>query len=135
MMNVIFHRLRLDDLQCVFASVKGLTLAENFQQVAMMAVLDNEEVGSTTKQGAASDFLKETIFRICRESGMDEVERSRIMASSFMVSADNAQGGPSESYGKIRCGEIGRLGMKALLLNIMQIRGILPTAYHRQYLK
>jgi len=82
---------RLDDLQCVFASVKGLTLAENFQQVAMMAVLDNEEVGSTTKQGAASDFLKETIFRICRESGLDEVERSRIMASSFMVSADNAQ--------------------------------------------
>ena len=57
----------------------------------MMAVLDNEEVGSTTKQGAASDFLKETVFRICRESGMDELERSRVMASSFMVSADNAQ--------------------------------------------
>lgn len=82
---------RLDDLQCVYASVKGLTLAEKWRQVAMIAVLDNEEVGSTTKQGAASDFLKETIFRICRESGMDEVERSRIMASSFMVSADNAQ--------------------------------------------
>lgn len=82
---------RLDDLQCVFASANGLLRAESCPKVAMMAVLDNEEVGSTTKQGAASDFLKETVFRICRESGMDELERSRVMASSFMVSADNAQ--------------------------------------------
>lgn len=82
---------RLDDLQCVFASANGLLQAEKVQKAAVMAVLDNEEVGSTTKQGAASDFLKETIFRICREIGMDELERSRVMASSFMVSADNAQ--------------------------------------------
>ncbi len=82
---------RLDDLQCVFSSAKGLIMAENCSQAAMLAVLDNEEVGSTTKQGAASDFLKETVFRICCESGMDAVERSRTMASSFMVSADNAQ--------------------------------------------
>ena len=66
-------------------------MAENCSQAAMLAVLDNEEVGSTTKQGAASDFLKETVFRICCERGMDAVERSRTVASSFMVSADNAQ--------------------------------------------
>ena len=57
----------------------------------MIAVMDNEEVGSTTKQGAASDFLKETVLRICRERGINETDRIRMMASSFMISADNAQ--------------------------------------------
>ena len=81
---------RLDDLQSAFASIQGLVKAEHHGQVSMIAVLDNEEVGSSTKQGADSDFLKETVFRICKECGLDEIERRRAMASSFMVSADNA---------------------------------------------
>ena len=81
---------RLDDLQSAFASMQGLLKAENHGQVSMIAVLDNEEVGSSTKQGADSDFLKETVFRICKECGLDEIERRRALASSFMVSADNA---------------------------------------------
>ena len=56
----------------------------------MIAILDNEEVGSSTKQGADSDFLKDTIFRICKEQGMDAVDLRRAMRSSFMISADNA---------------------------------------------
>ena len=82
---------RLYDLQCVFASLKGLISVSSCSQIPMIAVMDNEEVGSTTKQGAASDFLKETVLRICRERGINETERSRMMASSFMISADNAQ--------------------------------------------
>ena len=81
---------RLDDLQSVFASLKGLLEAKKTGNVSMIAVLDNEEVGSSTKQGADSDFLKETVYRICKELGMDTIEQRRIMASSFMVSADNA---------------------------------------------
>ena len=81
---------RLDDLQSAFASMQGLLKAEHHGQVSMIAVLDNEEVGSSTKQGADSDFLKETVFRICKECGLDEIERRRALASSFMVSADNA---------------------------------------------
>lgn len=81
---------RLDDLQCVFSSLKGFSDVEAYTQVPVMAVLDNEEVGSTTKQGAASDFLKNVIFRICSENGLNETERSRALASSFMISADNA---------------------------------------------
>ena len=81
---------RLDDLQNAFASVEGLLAADTHKQVSMIAILDNEEVGSSTKQGADSDFLKETIFRICKEMGMDDIDRRRAMRSSFMISADNA---------------------------------------------
>lgn len=81
---------RLDDLECVFTSIQGLLLAKSVECVAMAAILDNEEVGSSTKQGADSDFLKETVYRICEEYGLDAVERRIVMASSFMVSADNA---------------------------------------------
>lgn len=81
---------RLDDLQSAYSSLQGLLMARDHKQVAMIAVLDNEEVGSTTKQGAASDFVKDTVFRICKECDVDEVDRRRLFASSFMISADNA---------------------------------------------
>ena len=89
--NDYISSARLDDLQCAFASVRGLLAAEKYEQVAMIAVMDNEEVGSSTKQGADSDFLRQTILRICHGLGMDETERSQAIAASFMVSADNAQ--------------------------------------------
>ena len=81
---------RLDDLQSAFASLQGLLTAENNPQVSMIAVLDNEEVGSSTKQGADSDFLKETVYRICKVCGIAEEDRRKIFSSSFMISADNA---------------------------------------------
>ena len=74
----------------LLGSLQGLFEAKKTEQVSMIAVLDNEEVGSSTKQGADSDFLKETVYRICKEFGLDEIEYRRVMASSFMVSADNA---------------------------------------------
>ncbi len=81
---------RLDDLQSVYASLKGLLTSEENPQVSMIAVLDNEEVGSSTKQGADSDFLKETVYRICKVCGIAEEDRRSIFSSSFMISADNA---------------------------------------------
>ena len=80
---------RLDDQENAFASLKGLLESEKNPQVSMIAVLDNEEVGSSTKQGADSDFLKETVYRICKTCGIEDEERRRILSSSFMVSADN----------------------------------------------
>lgn len=47
---------RLDDLQCAFSSMEGLLRAETRENIAVHCVLDNEEVGSGTKQGAASTF-------------------------------------------------------------------------------
>ena len=66
--------------------------AENRQSVSVHCVLDNEEVGSGTKQGAASTFLKDTLGRINRGLGRTEDEYLRALANSFMISADNAHG-------------------------------------------
>ena len=82
----------LDDLQCAFASLKGLLAAEPKDSVAVHCVLDNEEVGSGTKQGAASTFLKDVLHRINSAMGRSEEEFLTAVASSFMVSADNAHG-------------------------------------------
>lgn len=81
---------RLDDLQCAFASLKGFLAAELKQSIAVHCVYDNEEVGSGTKQGAASTFLKDTLQRISRAMGRGEEQYLMSIASSFMVSADNA---------------------------------------------
>lgn len=81
---------RLDDLQCAFASLKGFLAAEPKESVAVHCVLDNEEVGSGTKQGAASTFLKDVLRRINGAMGRGEEEYLMALASSFMVSADNA---------------------------------------------
>src|SRR5699024_448934 len=81
---------RLDDLQCAFASMKGLLLSENTRQIRIHCVFDNEEVGSLTRQGASSTFLKDTLTRIFDSMGADREALPRALASSFMISADNA---------------------------------------------
>ncbi len=80
---------RLDDLECVHASLRAfLESDENIGATKILAVFDNEEVGSETKQGAASLFLHDTLLKI---AGSDEKYYS-MLEHSFMVSADNAHG-------------------------------------------
>ncbi|HBA69645.1 MAG TPA: M18 family aminopeptidase [Lachnospiraceae bacterium] len=81
---------RLDDLECVFASLQAMLRAVPEKYANVMIVFDNEEVGSTTRQGAASTFLQDTLKRICRALGMEEGDYHRLLADSFMISADNA---------------------------------------------
>lgn len=81
---------RLDDLQCAFASLTGFMAAEPLDSVAVHCVMDNEEVGSGTKQGAASTFLKDVLRRINTGMGRSGEEYLMALSSSFMVSADNA---------------------------------------------
>lgn len=81
---------RLDDLQCAFASMEGFLSAERKDSIGIHCVLDNEEVGSTTKQGAASTFLLDTLLRINSGLGRSYEEYLRTLAGSFMISADNA---------------------------------------------
>ncbi len=80
---------RLDDLQCVYALLCGFAEGENRNTVQVFCTLDNEEVGSGTKQGARSDFLSSVLARIGESFGKGHREQMQMLASSFMVSADN----------------------------------------------
>ena len=81
---------RLDDLQCVYGSLQGILATKPKDYVSVHAVFNNEEVGSETKQGAASSFLTDVIARICEKFAVSEEDRVRKLSESFMISADNA---------------------------------------------
>lgn len=81
---------RLDDLQCAFTSMEGFIASGESDSVAVLAVFDNEEVGSGTKQGAASTMLYDTLTRINNALGFDDEKYIRALTNSFMISADNA---------------------------------------------
>lgn len=81
---------KLDDLQCAFASLQAFLAAEDGDSIPVHCVFDNEEVGSGTKQGAASTFLVDTLLRINESLGRTSGQYRQALASSFMLSADNA---------------------------------------------
>lgn len=81
---------KLDDLECVFASLEGFLDAAEGSGVPIHCVFDNEEVGSSTRQGAASTFLADTLMRINEALGRSGADYCRALASSLMLSADNA---------------------------------------------
>jgi aspartyl aminopeptidase len=87
---------RLDDLQCAFSSLTAFLDAGRREvqpdTVPVFCLFDNEEVGSQTKQGAASTFLYDTLSRVMDSCGFTRDELSRKLASSFLVSCDNAHG-------------------------------------------
>lgn len=81
---------KLDDLECAFSSLKAFLKGENSQSVSVCAIFDNEEVGSSTKQGANSTFMYDILQRINENLGRTEEQYHTAVASSFMLSADNA---------------------------------------------
>ncbi|MGO5051606.1 M18 family aminopeptidase [Lachnospiraceae bacterium LCP25S3_G4] len=81
---------KLDDLQCAFATLRGFLQSVNSKSIPVYCIFDNEEVGSGTKQGAASTFLEDTLQRISHSLGRSTDEYRMALMSSFMVSADNA---------------------------------------------
>ena len=81
---------KLDDLECAFALVNGIINSSESDAVKVCAIFDNEEVGSDTKQGAASSFLRDTLRRIASALDVNEEGYQKMLARSFLVSADNA---------------------------------------------
>lgn len=81
---------RLDDLSMAHAAMTALIESDGGPMTRVMAIFDNEETGSGTKQGAASPVLAQILRRIVACQGGGEEEYLRAVASSFMVSADNA---------------------------------------------
>lgn len=84
-----FASPRIDNLQCAFASLKAFLAVESKQHIQMLAVFDNEETGSASRQGAASTFLTDTVSMIGEALGMSASAINRWLPSSMMVSADN----------------------------------------------
>lgn len=85
---IVSHRL--DDLQCVFGCLEGFLAAKPGGSLPVLAVFNNEEVGSNTRQGADSTFLTDVLERIAHGCGLDSEAWKAAVANSFMVSADNA---------------------------------------------
>ena len=82
---------RLDNLGCCYAIVEALCTAKPAEtHVQLGALFDNEEVGSGSIQGAKGTFLKDVLNRIAASCGMAGTGILPLLASSFMVSADNA---------------------------------------------
>ena len=81
---------RLDDLQCCYGSFLGFLNAQPQDSIAVHCVFDNEEVGSRSRQGADSGFLRDVLERICLSLGLSAEDKHRLISRSFMVSADNA---------------------------------------------
>jgi len=88
--NEYFSAPRIDDLECAFTSLRAFLAASPAGHVNVYAMLDNEEVGSGTKQGADSTFLQDVLCRAASALGMGADETRAALAASFMVSADNA---------------------------------------------
>lgn len=81
---------RLDDLQCAYGCMRALAESRPEKAINVCVIFDNEEVGSGTKQGAASTFLEDNLRRICEALGREGGDYVRMLAKSFLISADNA---------------------------------------------
>ncbi len=81
---------RLDDLQCAFGLLMGFLNAKPSGSAAVLALFDNEEVGSLSRQGADSDFLETVLRRMASAFGSHEEDFAQQLANSILISADNA---------------------------------------------
>ena len=88
--NELISSGRLDDLECVYTSLRGFVEAENKNHINVFAVFDNEEVGSVTKQGAMSTFLASTLDRVNTALRKSKEEYYTAIAKSMLISCDNA---------------------------------------------
>ena len=81
---------RLDDLSMCFAGLEALLAAPAGDVTQVLAIFDNEETGSQTKQGAGSPFLSAMLKRIALAQSGTEETYWQAVERAFMISADNA---------------------------------------------
>ena len=81
---------RLDDLSMCFAGLEAMTATGTTDATKVLAIFDNEETGSQTKQGAGSPFLSMMLKRIALAQSGSEEAFYQAVERAFMVSADNA---------------------------------------------
>ncbi len=81
---------RLDDLECAYTSLQAFKHSFSVNSINILAVFDNEEVGSMSRQGMGGNFLSSVINRIFASFFYSATDAEQIIANSFMISADNA---------------------------------------------
>ena len=81
---------RIDDLSMAHAAMAAIIDGTDSEYTNVMAIFDNEETGSGTKQGAASTVLATILHRIALAEGCDQQDFYCAIEKSFMISADNA---------------------------------------------
>lgn len=81
---------RLDDLSMCFAGLEALLASQPTDTTQVLAIFDNEETGSQTKQGAGSPFLSYMLKRIALAQSGTEEAYYQVVERAFMISADNA---------------------------------------------
>jgi aspartyl aminopeptidase len=81
---------RLDDLSMCFAGLETMIATETVDATKVLAIFDNEETGSQTKQGAGSPFLSMMLKRIALAQSGSEEAFYQAVERAFMISADNA---------------------------------------------
>ena len=81
---------RLDDLSMCFAGLEALIASDASDVTQVLAIFDNEETGSQTKQGAGSPFLASMLKRIAYAQSGTEEAYWQAVERAFMISADNA---------------------------------------------
>ena len=80
---------RFDDLGCVFTCTEGFLDAAETDRIPVLCVFDNEEIGSGTKQGAASDFLPRVLKLITESLFLSPAQHLSLLDNSWMLSCDN----------------------------------------------
>lgn len=78
---------RIDNLTSVYSSLSALIAAEP-HDIAVCACLDNEEIGSGTRQGSPN-WLEQVLCAICDALGLTETQAFAARENGFVLSADN----------------------------------------------
>ena len=81
---------RLDNLSMAHASLYALLDSKGDKGIDVISIFDNEEVGSSTKQGADSNMLLNLLERISISLNKDREEFMRGLYKSFIISSDLA---------------------------------------------
>lgn len=100
--NEFVSSAKLDNLSMIHAGMESLFTAPAINATQVMVCFDNEEVGSRTRQGAASPFLKNVLERIIYKLNGDKEEYLRAIYNSFMISADCAHA-QHPNYAEMSC--------------------------------
>lgn len=82
-----FSSFHIDNAECAYTTLEGFIDNFNDENINVYASFDNEEVGSNTRQGAASDFLETTLKRVCEALKIDYYS---LLGKAMMLSCDNA---------------------------------------------